>query len=246
MLTDHATRRDVLAALGATTVAATAGCVGRSGPTSAEMGEAGPAGDLTVAAPRLQWNAVYDGADRHLALAAPGAQFLVVEVRADGYGPKVSFFDVVRDGTRLDAAEVALSGDAEIANGRVAFPVPVGSAESASVVYEERGRSPTRWEVPPGVVAGFDGTAAFDVESVAVTASGVVEVRVRNRGDRDGTFRATVAVDDQEPARTLTVAVPTDATRTATAALPDQDGDPTSVRIDWGFDAVERPVPDGG
>lgn len=246
MPTDHVARRDVLAALGSTVVAPTAGCVGSSGPTTAEMGESGPASDLTVANPRLQWNAVYSGAERDLALAAPGAQFLVVEVRAAGYGPKVSFFDVVRDDAHLDVDEVALSGDPEHANGRVAFPVPVAPAESASVVYEERGRSPTRWRVPPDVVAQFDATPEFEVESMSVTAGGVVEARVRNRGDRDGTFRATVAVDAEAPTRRLAVAVPMDATRTATAPLPDRGGDSTSVRVDWGFDAVERPVPDDG
>lgn len=143
-------------------------------------------GSVRVSNPRLQATFVYDNSVWQSVKGTEGSQYLLVDVDPSGFDrPKTSWLDVAIDGSPLDADAHAATGDAEVASGSVAIPVPVAGADAATV----RWRDEAAWTVPPDIVESFATAPRFVVRSATYEEGTGVVVTVANEGDRDGTFR---------------------------------------------------------
>lgn len=246
---DGRSRRGVLA-LAAGALGASAGCLSVFGTDGGEraMGETASGGGkrVTVSNPRVQHTFVYDNGVWREVMGEGGNQFLVVDVDAEGFDRAwVSLFDVAVDGERLDVDAHAVTGDAEVVDGPVAFPVPVASADEAAVVWKRTVRPAVRWRVPADSIADFAHAPEFRVRDVTFTAEDGLGVAVENAGDRDGTFRLRIsAAHVYDISHVATWAVP--AGDTVTRRVPtdelssvDSEGGVT-LELDWGTGSMER------
>lgn len=212
------------------------------------MGEQGGDGDrtVTVSDPRVQRTFVYDNSVWREMRGEDGTQYLVVDVETAGFDrANVSLFDVAVDGEPLQADAHAVTGDAELADGLVAFPVPVAPADEAAIVWERTDRPDRRWRVPAAVVAEFARAPVFGVRDVTFAAEDGLGVAVENVGDRDGTFRLWISAPHAyDISHVATWAVPAGETvthRVPTGAMSfaDPEGGVT-FELDWGTGSTER------
>jgi hypothetical protein len=212
------------------------------------MGETARRGDraVTVSAPRVQRTFVYDNSVWKAVKGRADSQYLLVGVATEGFDrPKVSSFDVAVDGQRLDADVHAATGDAGVADGPVAFPVPVGAADRASVVWKRPLWSGDRWRVPVAVVEDLAAAPTFRLRDVTFSPADGMDVAAANVGDRDGTFPVDISVPEAaDVSHVATWPVPAGERRThhvPTDALSFArfEGGVTFT-LGWGTGSVER------
>lgn len=175
-------------------------------PPRVEMGETATVGgrEVTLSDPLLR-KGVYTEGVHDPQLVVWRGQFVVVTMRGT----------TLRS---LDALRVAVPGDDEasqsptptLAEGEYAVPIPTGEHETVELVVENAGES-TRWRLPPSVADQVGSMPQFGVESAGFVRDDgdlLLELTIRNDGDRDGQFVATASSSGFTGNRTFDFHVP--------------------------------------
>jgi hypothetical protein len=177
----------------------------------------GDGASVRVANPRVRRTVVQDNGIWQTLVGHEG-QYVVVDVTTGGdVSERLSRMEMesVVDGEALDDGTPVLVVEGGPGNAprdppewerrHIAFPFPTERHDSAAVQWQT-GDSTVRWNLSEGVRETLAAAPGFHVKEPVAERRGdgvVVDLTVRNRGDRDGRFQALVSFDSIHDASSI-------------------------------------------